>query len=231
MDYSDELLFSVVVIVDVAVAHYAIDVAAAAHETDVVVAAVLAADNASPLPEVLRLDFDAAIWHAAAAVVVAAAVDANSAVVLSQHDVEDAAELPQLHISFVVDNAPDFVDAVAAGALLHAGQPLLQRCWAGLSNFVAAAPYVPDDDVQLQYYLVAYYYFAEALKSVAADEMIASTAIVARYEYDAAAAVHEPPSADDGSSLPADADGVVDVEMLMCSELQPCHSFDVSPPP
>jgi hypothetical protein len=88
---------------------------------------------------------------------------------------------------------------------------------------------VPDD-VQLQYYLVAYYYFAEALKSVAADEMIASFAVVARYEYGAAAAaVHEPPSADDGSSLPADA--VVDVEMLMCSALQPCHSFGVSPPP
>ncbi len=61
MDYSDELLFSAVVFVDVAVAHYETDAAAAAHETDVVVAAVLAADNASPLPEVLRLDFDAAI--------------------------------------------------------------------------------------------------------------------------------------------------------------------------
>ena len=63
MDYSDELLFSAVVIVDVAVAHYETDAEAAAHETDVVVvAAVLAADNASPLPEVLlRLDFDAAI--------------------------------------------------------------------------------------------------------------------------------------------------------------------------
>ena len=48
-------------IVDVAVAHYETDAEAAAHETDVVVAAVLAADNASPLPEVLRLDFDAAI--------------------------------------------------------------------------------------------------------------------------------------------------------------------------
>ena len=220
MDYSDELLFSAVVIVDVAVAHYETDAEAAARETDVVVAAVLAADNASPLPEVL--------WPAAAAAVVAAAVDAKSAVAPSEHDVEDAAELPQLHISVVVDNEPDFVGAVVAGALLHAGQPLLQQCWAGLSNFVAAAPYVPDD-VQLQYYLVAYYYFAEALKSVAADEMIASTAIVAEYEYDAAAAVHEPPSADDGSSLPADA--VVDVEMLMCSELQPCHSFDVPPPP
>ena len=148
-------------------------------------------------------------------------MDAKSAVAPSEHDVEDAAEPRQLHIS-VVDNAPDFVDSVVAGALLHAGQPRLQ-CWAGLSNFAAAAPYVPDD-VQLQYYLVAYYYFAEALKSVAADEMIASFAVVAEYEY-GDAAVHEPPSADDGSSLPAD------VEMLMCSELQPCHSFDVSPPP
>lgn len=62
MDYSDELLFSAVVIVDVAVAHYETDVEAAAHETDVVaVAAVLAADNASSLPEVLHLDFDVAI--------------------------------------------------------------------------------------------------------------------------------------------------------------------------
>ncbi len=151
-------------------------------------------------------------------------MDANSAVAPSEHDVEDAAEPRQLHIS-VVDNVPDFVDAaVVAGA--HAGQPLLQ-CWAGPLNFAAAAPYYVPDDVQLQYYLVAYYYFAEvALKSVAADEMIASFAVVAGYEY-GAAAVHEPPSADDGSSLPA---AVVDVEMLMCSELQPCHSFEVSPP-
>lgn len=75
--------------------------------------------------------------------------------------------------------------------------------------------------------MVAYYYFAEAaLKSVAADETIASFAVAVEYEYGAAAAaVHEPPSADDGSSLPDDV--VADV----CSELQPCHSFDVSPPP
>lgn len=74
-------------------------------------------------------------------------MDANSAVAPSEHyDVEDAAELlRQLHIFVVADNAPGFADAaVAAGALLRAGQPLLQQCWAGLSSFAAVAPYVPD---------------------------------------------------------------------------------------